>query len=384
MQATPLLNGLTPAQFMADYWQKKPLLIRGAMPGFCGVLNANALAGMACDGEVPARLIQCDPTRMDQAEGWQVRHGPFDDEDFAQLPPSHWTLLVQGVNHVLPEAQALLQQFNFIPYARLDDLMVSYAVKGGNVGPHLDSYDVFLLQGAGKRRWRISAQTQHAMISGAPLRLLTHFETHEEWVLEAGDMLYLPPHIAHWGIAEDDACMTYSIGFRAPAARELAIEYLEECRNNDMPDQRYQDPALAPVDDAAAISTEMVQQVAEMLRAIPWSEAQLGPFLARYLTEPKAYVVFQPAKKISFAAFKKRACIEGLVLDLQSQLLHWQGQFFINGGALDVPASAHALLTSFANTRQLSAEMLSPMADDGLMQWFYQTYLSGYLHFLQD
>lgn len=384
MQALPLLNGLTPAQFMAEYWQKKPLLIRGAMPGFTGLIDANALAGLACEDIVPARIVQCDPQRMDDGDAWQVRHGPFAENDFAQLPPSHWTLLVQGVNHVLPEAQALLQQFNFIPYARLDDLMVSYAVKGGNVGPHLDSYDVFLLQGKGKRRWRISQQAEHSMVKDAPLRLLADFKTEQEWVLEAGDMLYLPPQVAHWGIAEEDDCMTYSIGFRAPAAQELAIEFLEDCRANAWPDQRYQDPDLMPVDDPAAISTQMVNQVATLLRNIPWSTAQLGPFLGRYLTEPKAFMLFQPPKKMAIDRFAIRVKRDGVVLDLQSQMLHWQHQFFINGEAVDLPTSEAQRLNRLANTRQLEASAFNAPPSDAMMHWLHQAYLAGYLHFLVD
>ena len=153
-----LLNGLTPQQFLDEYWQKKPLLIRGAIPGFSGLLDPNELAGLACEEGVQARLIQHHPKATQADQRWQLDHGPFDEEDFARLPSHDWTLLVQGVNHFLPEAQALLQQFSFIPNARLDDVMVSYAPTGGGVGPHTDSYDVFLLQGAGQRCWRISQQ----------------------------------------------------------------------------------------------------------------------------------------------------------------------------------------------------------------------------------
>lgn len=381
-QALTLLNGLTPAQFMAEYWQKKPLLIRGAMPDFRGLLDPSELAGLACDADVPARLIQFDPARQQAGDGWQVAQGPFDDEDFTSLPPQHWTLLVQGVNHVLPEAQDLLSQFNFIPNARLDDVMVSYAPTGGGVGAHIDSYDVFLLQGAGKRRWRISQQTDLRLIPDAPLRILSHFECEQEWVLEPGDMLYLPPNVAHWGISEDDDCMTYSIGFRAPAARELAIEFLEACRQDGLPDELYRDPDLQPVTDPAAVSDEMVHHVADMMRRLPWQTEQLGPFLAKYFSEPKAYVVFSPNRKLSLEKFKQRAAQSGIVLDLQTQILHWQGHYYINGES--VPAVNTNLLNILANHRQLTAVQCQGDTLDLLLPWLHEMYQSGYVHMAEN
>lgn len=377
-QALTLLNGLTPAQFMAEYWQKKPLLIRGAMPDFKGLLDPSELAGLACDAEVPSRLIQFDPAHQQEGRGWQVTQGPFDDEDFAALPAQHWTLLVQGVNHVLPEAQALLSQFSFIPNARLDDVMVSYAPTGGGVGAHIDSYDVFLLQGAGKRRWRISQQTDLRLISDAPLRILSHFECEQEWVLEPGDMLYLPPNVAHWGISEDDDCMTYSIGFRAPAARELAIEFLEACRQENLPDELYRDPDLQPVTDASSVSEEMVNHVADMMRRLPWQVEQLGPFLAKYFSEPKAYVVFSPNRKLSLEKFKQRVAQNGIVLDLQTQMLHWQGHYFINGES--VPQMDANLLNLLANRRQLAVSLCQGDALDSLLPWLHEVYQAGYVH----
>ena len=378
--ALTLLNGLTPAQFMAEYWQKKPLLIRKAMPGVQGLLTPDELAGLACEAEIPSRLIQFDPERAQEGLGWQVTQGPFDEDDFAALPKQYWTLLVQGMNHVLPEAQALLGHFNFIPAARLDDVMVSYAPAGGGVGPHIDSYDVFLLQGAGKRRWRISQQTDLRLIPDAPLRILSHFVSEQEWVLEPGDMLYLPPNVAHWGIAEDDDCMTYSIGFRAPAARELAVEFLDACRQDGLPDELYQDPELDPVSDAAAIDDAMVTRVSNMLQRLSWKPAELGPFLARYFTEPKAYVVFMPNRKLSMDRFAQKIVTTGVILDLQTQILHWQGQYFINGERVEVAEETSGLLNLLANQRQLSAQQCQAESAQGLFPWLRDIYLLGYLH----
>jgi len=354
------------------------------MPDFQGLLGPEELAGLACDSEVPARLIQFDPERAQAGDGWQVTQGPFDDDDFTALPAQHWTLLVQGMNHVLPEAQALLSQFNFIPTARLDDVMVSYAPTGGGVGPHIDSYDVFLLQGAGKRRWRISQQTDLRLIPDAPLRILSHFVSEQEWVLEPGDMLYLPPNVAHWGIAEDDDCMTYSIGFRAPAARELAIEFLDECRQNGLPDELYRDPDLQPVVDAAAVDANMVSHVADMLRRLPWQTEQLGPFLAKYCSEPKAYVVFSPNRKLSLDKFSQRLAQQGVVMDLQTQMLHWQGQYFINGERVQVPVEGAPLLNALANHRQLAPAVCQAGAVANLLPWLHEMYLVGYVHLAEN
>ncbi len=235
-----LLNHLSPEAFLAEYWQKKPLLIRQAIPNFNGFLTPNELAGLACEEAVQSRIVQ----NIDHT--WQVKHGPFDESDFAALPEQDWTLLVQSVNHHIPEAAALLSQFNFIPHARLDDLMVSYAPTGGSVGAHMDAYDVFLLQGRGKRRWKINAQPEDkTLIEDVPVKLLKHFEAEQEWVLEPGDMLYLPPNVAHHGLAEDNDCMTYSIGFRVPQQQELIHAFLEYLQDNIQIQGLYEDADLS-------------------------------------------------------------------------------------------------------------------------------------------
>ena len=250
-----LLNQLTPAEFLAEYWQKKPLLIRQAIPDFVGLLSPDELAGLACEDDVQARIVQRKNKK------WTVKNGPFDEADFAKLPNKEWTLLVQSVNHHLSEAAELLKKFNFIPYARLDDLMVSYAPDGGGVGPHVDSYDVFLLQGIGKRRWKISAQTDLSLVEDAPLKILKHFETEQEWLLEAGDMLYLPPQIAHWGAAEGDDCMTYSIGFSALKTQELVHEFLNYLQDNIQAEGLYADADLRLQSHPAELSESMLNKV---------------------------------------------------------------------------------------------------------------------------
>ena len=222
--SNPLLNGLSPAQFLRRHWQKKPLLARAALPQFASLVTRRDLFEMARSADTESRLILRNGRR------WQVNHGPFTRRDFAQLPARNWTLLVQGVNHVLPQAQALLAQFAFIPYARLDDLMVSFAPPGGGVGPHFDSYDVFLLQGEGRRRWRVSRQRDLALVEGAPLKILRDFRAGREWELAPGDLLYLPPRCAHDGVALEE-CITCSIGFflRRPR-RTCAAGFSTSCR----------------------------------------------------------------------------------------------------------------------------------------------------------
>ena len=389
-QALQLLGGLTPAEFLSEYWHKKPLLIKNAIPNFTGLLSPEELAGLACEDEVQSRIVE-------EINGqWHASHGPFDDEDFARLPekpdPKHrWTLLVQTVNHYLPEASALLQQFDFIPHARLDDLMVSYAPDGGGVGPHFDSYDVFLLQGQGKRLWRVSEQTDLELIEGAPLRILKNFDTAQEWLLEAGDMLYLPPQLAHWGIAVSDGkvdCMTYSIGFRAPKNQELATEFLGYMQDKLNQEQltiagMYEDADLYLQEHAAEISTGMVTKVAAILKKIQWSNSDVADFLGTYLSEPKPNVVFDPNKKISLGNFSKNLAKYGISLDLKSQMLFTGNTFYLNGEAVTFSAESAQMLTKFADLRALSADDLnhSQTTDEILLKQLHEWYLAGFLHF---
>lgn len=386
-EAIQILGGITASDFLNEYWQKKPLLIRQAIPEFSGLLTPDELAGLACEEDVQSRIVE-------EINGhWQVMRGPFDEKEFSRLPydanPNHrWTLLVQSVNHHLPEASALLQKFNFIPHARLDDLMVSYAPDGGGVGPHFDSYDVFLLQGQGKRLWRISEQTDLTLIEDAPLRILKNFNIAQEWILEAGDMLYLPPHLAHWGIAISDGntdCMTYSIGFRAPKNQELATEflgYLQDKMNQDAMtiDGIYQDADLVLQNHPAEISTDMVTKVAAILEKICWTHSDIGDFLGRYLSEPKPDVYFTPNKKLSFANFKKQLLTYGIELDLKSQMLFRDSTFYMNGEPVTVKPITAASAAMLADIRKLSAAEASHCTDETWLTQLHTWHSAGYLH----
>ena len=378
-QPLQLLNNLTPAQFLAEYWQKKPLLIRQAIPNFKGLMSPNELAGLACEDDVQARIIK------QKKDKWSVQNSPFDETDFTKLPAKDWTLLVQSVNHYLPEAADLLTQFNFIPHARLDDLMVSYAPAGGGVGAHVDSYDVFLLQGSGKRNWKISTQTDLSLIEDAPLRILKHFETEQEWTLEAGDMLYLPPQIAHWGVAMSDDCMTYSIGFRAPKTQELMHEFLSYLQDNIdagglSVDSLYRDPDLSLQNHPAEISEDMIKQVSEMLTKITWNKQHVADFLGQYLTEPKPDVVFEPSRKFSKNEFIKQLAIKNVALNLKSQLLFASEQFYLNGEKLAVPTQLIACMRDLADKRYLITTGQQANINADVAEMLHEHYLAGFIN----
>ena len=312
--------------------------------------------------------------------------GLFAETRFAKLPKKDWTLLVQGVNHHLPEAAALLQRFNFIPQARLDDLMVSYAPDGGGVGPHFDSYDVFLLQGQGKRLWRISEQDDLTLVDGAPLRILKNFKAEQEYLLEAGDMLYLPPHVAHWGVAVGE-CMTYSIGFRAPSAQELATQFLAYMQEHLSLEGMYADPDLKPQKHPAKISDEMVGRVAGMLKKIRWDKRDVANFLGSYLSEPKNNVLFESPAKMGLGDFLKHLRSKGIALDLESQALFHGKQFFINGEQIAMQTGYADALKLLADQRYVAAlsfkdkNFASLDSDLGLVNILYQWYQDGYLQF---
>ncbi len=377
-QPLQLLNNLTPTHFLAEYWQKKPLLIRQAIPNFKGLMSPNELAGLACEDEVQARIIK------QKKDKWSVQNSPFDESDFTKLPAKDWTLLVQSVNHYLPEAADLLAQFNFIPHARLDDLMVSYAPAGGGVGAHVDSYDVFLLQGSGKRNWKISTQTDLSLIEDAPLRILKHFEAEQEWTLEAGDMLYLPPQIAHWGVSMSDDCMTYSIGFRAPKTQELMHEFLSYLQDNIgadslSVDSLYRDPDLGLQNHPAEISEGMIKQVSEMLTKITWNKQHVADFLGQYLTEPKPDIVFEPSLKFSKNEFIKQLAIKNMALNLKSQLLFASEQFYLNGEKLAVPTQLIACMRDLADKRYLITTGQQTNIHADVADVLHEHYLAGFI-----
>lgn len=376
---TSLLDNLAPSQFMRRYWQKKPLLVRQAMLGIAPPLTRDELFALAGSVDVESRLV----TRL--KDGWRLEHGPFDAHDLPNIKRREWTLLVQGLDLHDDRARALLDNFRFVPDARLDDLMVSYASDGGGVGPHFDSYDVFLLQVHGKRRWRISTQCDLALKPGLPLKVLQHFEPAHEWVLEPGDMLYLPPHVAHDGIAVGE-CMTCSIGFRAPSAQELIgqfLYYLAERRvasRHARDDERYRDPMQEAVAHPAALPPRLVEEVGAVLARVRWGKHDVVSFLGSYLSEPKAHVVFEaPRRPKSKSSFLKAAARDGLRLDRKTALLYGANSYFINGEEHRLPRRKKWLM-ELADARRIEGKWFVTLSTDStLTALLHEWYLAGWL-----
>jgi 50S ribosomal protein L16 3-hydroxylase len=370
MQKLQFLGNITPAQFLRDYWQKKPLLIRQAFPGFKPLLKFEKLAELARENYVESRLI----THADN--NWDLKHGPL--TELPSREEREWTMLVQGVNLYDERVDALLRQFRFVPDTRLDDLMISYATDGGGVGPHYDSYDVFLLQAHGKRRWRISAQEDRTLIEGLPVKILADFEPDEEYVLEPGDMLYLPPQYCHDGIAEGE-CMTYSVGFRVPNFQELGENFLQFMADSiDLPGL-YTDPALKPAAKPAEIPRDMLESVMEELNKVRWDEEDVTVFLGEHMSEPKHNVFFTgPAKPLTVGRFFEAAAKRGVKLSLKSQMLYRGKHVFINGESFSMGRADKAVLTELADARKLEPSALDTATDD-VREALYTWYQDGWL-----
>jgi 50S ribosomal protein L16 3-hydroxylase len=342
-KALPLLGQLSPRQFMARHWQKKPLLVRGAMPDFQPLLSRSELFALAARDEVESRLV------AQVASDWQFRHGPFGRRALPPLSRPGWTLLVQGVDLHLQAAHDLMTRFRFVPEARLDDLMISYATDGGGVGPHFDSYDVFLLQAQGRRRWRIGRQKDLSLVENLPLKILAQFEPEEEYLLEPGDMLYLPPRYAHDGIAEGE-CQTYSIGFRSPARGELARELLQRLADDAAElagDAVYRDPAQEATDAPGAVPSNLQYFARDALQAALKDSQAVDRALGEYLTEPKASVWFDSGLASPSAS--------ALVLDRRSRMMYDTHHVFINGESYRASGRDATLMRSLADRRALAA-----------------------------
>jgi 50S ribosomal protein L16 3-hydroxylase len=368
-----LLGGLTPARFLSQYWQKKPLLVRQAIPAFAGIVPRSELFRLAASVDVESKLF------VRRGSRWTVNDGPHPRaalQRTARLARVRWTLLVHGLNIHVPGADALLREFAFIPYARLDDILVSYAADGGGVGPHFDSYDVFLLQGEGRRRWRISTQRDRTLDPRATHRMLARFHPKREWILEPGDMLYLPPGCAHEGTAIG-ACTTYSIGFRAPSTQELGTAFLDYLRDNLRFTGMYRDPDLRVQRHPAAIPPAMGRRVHGMLRSIRLRGTDVRRFLGEYLSEPKQQAVFSPPRApLGGRAFKAAASRQGLRLDSRTLLLFDDTRIYVNGEAIAAPAPLRARLRALADCRTIAPGAKLPGA---LCSLLHRWYLHGWL-----
>ncbi|HVF36232.1 MAG TPA: cupin domain-containing protein [Candidatus Saccharimonadia bacterium] len=301
--------GMSPARFLRSYWQKRPLLVRGAFARFESPVSPDELAGLACEPVASSRLVVHDPRR----DRYALEHGPFEEARFATLPKNGWSLLVQDCDKLLAEVDAILAHFRFVPDWRVDDVMISYATDGGSVGAHVDRYDVFLLQATGRRRWRIatSPDAPTAFRDDSELKLLRRFEPDHDWVLEPGDMLYLPPGIPHHGIAVGE-CTTWSIGMRAPSLAEMLVDYAEYVAERTDDAQRYADPALAPPRDPSRIGDDALARVMRALRSgYALDRATVAAWFAGFITRYRSAHAVAPAEQSTSAAGLARLLARG-------------------------------------------------------------------------
>jgi 50S ribosomal protein L16 3-hydroxylase len=360
-----LLGGLSPAQFMRRHWQKKPLLIRAAVPGFQPLLSRAQLFEMAAQDSVESRLI------LRRDAGWTMRQGPLVRSSLPPLKQPGWTMLVQGVDQHLEAAHELLQRFRFVPDARLDDLMISWASDGGGVGPHFDSYDVFLLQATGQRRWRIGRQTDFSLQPDVPLKILSHFEPEEEHLLGPGDMLYLPPRWAHDGVAEGGDCTTYSIGFRAPQRGGLAGELLQRMADELQDDTLYRDPRQSATANPAAMPTALRDFALDALQRLLADRRSLACALGEVMTEPKPRIWFDEATG---------HWLPGAVrLDRRTRMMYDEHHVFINGESFRAGGADARLMRTLADRRYLAEREVKQASEDAkalLQDWFD----AGWLH----
>ena len=369
MNRTPALrlpDGIDRQRFLDDFWQKKPLLMRKALPADVFAVDPDTLAGLACEDEIEARLIV---ERL--PSDWQVSHGPFDEQDFASLPATHWTLLVQDVDKLLPEVARLVEAFDFVPDWRIDDIMISYASDQGGVGPHIDAYDVFLMQARGRRRWRLSHRGygEDDLLPDLPLRILAHFETDEEYVLEPGDVLYLPPGLAHWGIAEGE-CMTWSLGFLAPSRSELAAAWYQHLIG--LTDERHlADPAGLRIGSLSTIGDDLQKDALALIRSLPEpSSSAFRRWLGAYLTEPKPQFQVLPRERPWTVEDLRTFIADGRELVRHpAARLAWSDDdgsvlLFCQGECLSLPAQLQPTVQALTGCHRLDAQELGELCAD--------------------
>ena len=340
---TPLLGGLSPQTFMRRHWQKKPLLIRGGIEGVVPPASRAEMFALAGQDDVDSRLI------VKKHNKWSLKHGPFTRRQLPPLTQAAWTLLVQGVDLKVAAAHQLLSKFRFVPDARLDDLMMSYATDGGGVGPHFDSYDVFLLQVQGKRRWQIGRMKDAVLQPNLPLKILSNFEPEEEMTLDAGDMLYLPPRWAHDGVA-DGECITCSIGFRAPNDFEVAREVLQRLLETELDDTQvtlYRDRKQLATDTPAKVPEALQEFAAEAVIKTLADRQALASLLGEWLTEPKSQVWFDEDEAASAFA--------SVQLDARTRMMYDEHHVFINGESFRASGRDAALMRQLADGRSLEA-----------------------------
>lgn len=380
-----LLGGLTAREFLRDYWQKKPLLVRQAIPDFESPISPDELAGLALEEEVESRLVIEHGERP-----WELQRGPFNEDTFQALPERDWTLLVQAVDQFVPEVAELLEDFKFLPKWRIDDLMISFAAPGGGVGPHFDNYDVFLLQAHGHRRWQIGqmCDADSPLLPHADLKILAQFEPTDEWVLAPGDMLYLPPCLAHCGTAEDD-CMTYSVGFRAPSAAEV-LTHFTDFLGQFLPDEeRYSDADIQPSEDPNQIQRDALERLKALLNEHMSDERLLMTWFGQFMTEPK-YPELVAGIEIEEEEFLGALEDGAIIIRNPSARMAWSevGEdlvLFASGQSRLVSANLRELLKLICSADALHVENLGTwLADDEGRTLLWELVKQGSLGFADE
>lgn len=369
------LGQLSLEDFFRDYWQKKPCLLKNALPDWQPLLTPDELAGLAMEDAVESRLV------FEQLDGkpWQLKAGPFSEQDFNQLPAQGWTLLVQAVDHWLPGATALLDRFRFIPNWRLDDLMVSFAPDGGSVGPHFDHYDVFLIQGYGNRHWKIGqhCDEQSAKVADTPLNILQAFEESAAYDLQPGDILYLPPGLAHWGIARGES-MTYSVGFRAPAHGEILDDFAAEVCAGLSQNQRLVDNQVAAARQSGLITDDTLQALQNIIHQHLDAPEALAQWFGKFMTEQK-YDVDGTLKSVEpdpDTLAEAQACLaeyQGPLFQAPDARFAWRGDnLFVNGQQFRVQAELAAAIADYRAIENWQAWRDDPVLARLLaLQWLW-------------
>ncbi|WP_194788416.1 cupin domain-containing protein [Pseudomonas sp. UFMG81] len=380
-----LLGGLTAREFLRDYWQKKPLLVRQAFPDFVSPIDGDELAGLALEEEVESRLVLEHGERP-----WELRRGPFAEDAFSDLPERDWTLLVQAVDQFVPEVAELLEEFRFLPSWRIDDVMISYAAPGGSVGPHFDNYDVFLLQGDGKRNWKVGqmCNSDSPLIDHADLRILADFEQTAEWTLEPGDMLYLPPRLAHYGVAEDN-CLTYSVGFRAPSAAEVLTHFTDFLGQFLPEEERYSDADAQPVSDPHQIQHDALDRLKALIDKHMADKDLLLTWFGQFMTEPR-YPEQVVGEDLSEEELLNYLAQGAILIRNPSARMAWSEfgddlLLFASGRSCPLPGKLRELLKLICSADALHSENLEPWLqdEDGLML-VQQLVMQGSLGFADE
>lgn len=365
-------------EFLTDYWQKKPLIFRQALPGFINPLDGDELAGLAMEDEIESRLVIQTPHHKPQ---WHLKRGPLKEKDFQNLSDSHWTLLVQGVDRFIPEVAALLNHFNFLPQWRVDDVMISYAVEEGSVGPHYDNYDVFLFQAQGRRKWSLTTKdcVESNYLPDSELRIMKNFATENEFILEEGDMLYLPPHVAHHGISLSDNCITYSFGFRSYQRQELWDNLGEYFSSKNMPQMLYKDPDWVSTTGTSEIPEQAWLNAREILGSVLKNDELIKDWFGTFATslDQHAESILQPPSNLNQAEFLKELSVStGLVRNSITRMAYYKESdapflsLYINGQKWSIESVSTELIKKIADNREINSSEINALIQNEADQHF--------------